>query len=186
MLILPNMDPALHAGPSSSIPRTLIRHIMHVTTRLSLLILRIVGTATAMLLLPRTIHLGVQCLDDMYEMLSRRARSPWETQVLWGNGVMAGLAIMFVLIDLLRRISYGIILNEDDDEEREGNKLWLGREVSWEKVLMRVILPVLLVQGLCLVAWRVSQERNTYKELVTANTVHLADDANARLVWRDR
>lgn len=192
MLVLPNMDPALHdTNRSTSLSRTVVRNATQAATRLSIFLLKIVGTAIAMLLLPRAIHIGVQCLDDVYETIGRRARSPWETQVLWGNGVMAGLAIMFVLHDLLRRISYSAILNEDTEEEqarrREGGKTtWNRWNVTWERVLMRVLIPVLLFIGLYFMILRVSEMKTQSRELVKANTVDLADDANASLLWRDR
>ncbi|KAJ4984596.1 hypothetical protein SVAN01_09918 [Stagonosporopsis vannaccii] len=192
MLVLPNMDPGLHdASRSTYLPRAFVRSFMSATRRLSVLLLKITGTAVAMLLLPRTIQIGVQCLDDVYEAMGRRARSPWETQVLWGKGVMAGLAIMFVLHDLLRRISQNVILDEDvEDEQAEQigtrNRTWRGWEITWERVLMQVIVPLLLYMGLYLMIARVSGWRTQDRDLVKANTVDLGDDTNARLIWRDR
>lgn len=192
MLVLPNMDPSLHnATRSASLPRALIRNIAHATTRLSVLLLKIIGIAIAMLLLPQTIQVGVRCLDNMYEAMGRRARSPWEPQALWGNGLMAGLAIMFVLHDLLRQLSYNVILDEDVEDEQARvmeveRKTRKGPKITWERVLMRMIIPVLLFAGLYLMILRASGLKSHTRKFVEANTVDLADDANARLVWRDR
>ncbi|KAH6629625.1 hypothetical protein C7974DRAFT_190156 [Boeremia exigua] len=192
MLVLPNMDPALHTSRSSSLPRTFLRHITHATTWLSITLLRIVGTAMAILVLPRFIHIGVQCLDDLFESLGRRSHSPWETQILWGNGALVGLAVMIVVHDLLRRISYNVILNEDMEieeggEETRDNRTGIHQKWTWERLLMRVLIPLLMYGGLYLIGrqlWILRAENGG--RLINANSVDLADDADARLVWRDR
>lgn len=145
-----------------------------------------------MFLIPRTIHLIVQCMSDLYELLGRRARSPWETQSLWDNGALAALAFMIVLHDLLFRISYNVILNEDLEKEwarqkKYGNRTWKERKVTWERILVRMVIPVLIYRGLYLMFWKVWEvEGRDGRELVRANTVDPANDANAGLMWRDR
>ncbi|KAJ8117011.1 hypothetical protein OPT61_g1696 [Boeremia exigua] len=192
MLVLPNMDPSLHTGQSPSLPRALLRHFTSVTARLSIILLKVIGTAVAMILLPRTIHISVQCLDSLYELLGRRARSPWDTDDPWGYGALAGLAIMVVLHDLLRRISYNVVLSENVEAEQTGeehrvNGMWKPWKETWEKSLMRVLLPVLIYGGLYFMAWQVWRMRkDNGKELVKSNTVDITDDEIARLVWRDR
>lgn len=184
MLVLPNMDPSLHTNRSYYLPRTALRQLTRATAHLSLLILKIAGVALAMLLLPRTIQVGVQCVDEMYETFGRRARSPWETEA--GEfGVICGVVLMFVLHGALWRVSYGCVLDERGrDIQEDGSDGQEYREVTWERVLVRVVVPVLLYGGLCSMIWTLWG--GSGREYVVANTVDLVDDAGARLLWRDR
>ncbi|KAF2629049.1 hypothetical protein BU25DRAFT_26109 [Macroventuria anomochaeta] len=193
MLVLPKMDPTHHASRSVSLPRAFLRHTINAITRLSILLLKVVGTAIAMFLVPRIIHIMVQCFDNLYDMLGRRAHSPWETQTLWGYGALAALAIMIILHDLLFRLSNNVILNEDIEMEwakqkKHGYRTWKERKVTWERILARLVIPGSVIGGLCVMAWRVVWVMGgaDVRELVRANTVDLEDDARAGLVWRDR
>ncbi len=192
MLVLPNMDPSLHTSRSLSLPWAFLRRLTSCTARLSIIILKIIGTAIATFLLPRTIHVSIQCLDTLYETLGRRARSPWDTQYPWGYGALAGFAIMLVLHDVLCRISCHAILEQDAEREQvkgqhHGNGTWRPWKMTWERTLMQVLIPALLYGGLCVIAWQVWKiQKENGKEYIKANTVNLADDENARLVWRDR
>lgn len=188
MLVLPNMDPSIHTNRSYHLPRIALRQLTRATTHLSLLTLKIVGVALAMLLLPRTIQVGVQCVDEMYETLGRRARSPWGTEV-GGFGAICGVVLLFVLHGALWRVSYGCVLDErgrdvQEDVQEDGSDGQKYRGVTWERVLVRVVVPVLLYGGLCSMIWTLWG--GIRREYVVANTVDLADDAGARLLWRDR
>jgi hypothetical protein len=142
--------------------------------------------ALAMLFIPRVMHTLVLCLDDLYEALGRRAASPWGTQALSGNGVIIGLVIMVLLHSVLIRLSYCTVLEEDPGSISEGEKgTAMQRPITWERVLMRIIVPLLLCGGLLLVFWRLWRLRGK-TELIRGNTVDLADDALAGLIWRDR
>jgi hypothetical protein len=184
MLVLPNMDPSLHTNRSYHLPRTALRQLARATTHLSLLFLKITGVAVAMLLLPRTIQMGVQCVDEMYETLGRRARSPWETKT-GGFGVIWGVILLFVLHGALWRVSYGCVLDERgrgvQEDGSDGQKY---RGVTWERVLVRVVVPVLLYGGLCSMIWTLWG--GSGRDFVVANTVDLIDDAGAGLMWRNR
>lgn len=140
-----------------------------------------------MFIIPRTIHTAVHCLGDVYELLGRRAASLWEIQSFSGYGALVGLAIMFVLHCLLFRVGYHVILDEDlETPNTAGVGRGKNRRVTWERVLMRVIIPVFLYGGLCMMVWRTRKLGGDGREVVNANTVDLADDAGAGLVWRDR
>jgi hypothetical protein len=141
--------------------------------------------ALAMLLVPRMMHALVLCLDDLYEMLGRRAASPWEMQVLSGKGIVLGLVVMIVMHHVLVRLSYCAILDEDGSTGEKGKQTAVQDPITWERVLMRIIVPLLLYGGLLLMfsrLWRLGGKR----ELIRANTVDLVDDARAGLIWRDR
>ena len=178
------MDPSLHTARSYHLPRTALRQLTRATTHLSLLFLKIAGVALAMLLLPRTMQMGVQCVDEMYETLGRRARSPWKTDT-GGFGVIWGVILMLVLHGALWRVSYGCVLDERGrDVQEDGSDDQKNRGVTWGRVLVRIVVPVLLYGGLCSIIWTLWGGGG--REYVTANTVDLIDDAAAGLMWRDR
>jgi hypothetical protein len=181
MLVLPNMDPALHANQSIFLPRVLLRHTIKVVTRTSILLAKAIAVALAMFLIPRTIHLFVQCFDNLQEMLGRRARSPWETQVLCGNGAfIAAVAIIF-WHDVLISLSRIVIVEEDVDDGKTPNE----RSVTWGRILAKAIIPLVVLGFLVIFVWK-----NVWsyppRQFVTANTADLEDDKMAGLVWRDR
>ncbi|KAF1930176.1 uncharacterized protein M421DRAFT_3921 [Didymella exigua CBS 183.55] len=180
------MDPTHRTHGPPSLPRALLLRLVSIATRLTTLIVKVIGTALAVFLVPRTIHVLVLCLDGLYEMLGRRAASPWELQSFSGFGAVVGLLIMAVLHHLLFLIGYGAIFDEDlSGPYKEGAEKG-KRGVTWERVLMRVIIPLFLYGGLCVLAWRVWKLSGDGREVVRANTVDLVDDAGAGLVWRDR
>lgn len=189
MLVLPNMAPAHHGPRPASIPRIFLRHITNALTSLLMLLLKILFTAVAILLVPRIIHIIVQCFDDLHDMLGRRARSPWETQMLWGNGALAAMGILVVSHALLFRLSHNAIMDEDvqQGEKKERSfemRAWKERSVTWERILGRVIIPMLLVGFLVVLTWKVFWAVGASR-LINANTVDLEDDARAKLVWSD-
>lgn len=142
--------------------------------------------ALSMLLIPRVMHTLVLSLDDLYETLGRRAASPWGTHALSGDRLVIGLAVMIVMHYVLMRVSYCAILHDDagvtGDQEKETA---MQIPVTWERVMMRAIIPILLCGGLFLMFWRL-WSLGGKRELITANTVDLADDALAGLIWRHR
>jgi H+/Cl- antiporter ClcA len=185
MLVLPNMDPAHRTHGPPSLPRAVLRHATSIAARLSILISKAIGMALVMFLVPRAMHALVLCLDALYEVLGRRAASPWELQAFYGFGVFGGLVVMVVMHCLLVRVAYCVILNDDQESSDREEKTRRQRAVTWEKVLMRIVIPMFLCGGLCMLAWSL-WKLSGKRELVRANTVDLADDAVAGLVWRDR
>jgi len=131
----------------------------------------------------------VQCFDELYELLGRRARSPWETPMLWGSGVLLAMGSLIVWNDLLFRLSHNTIMDEDVNAEEAKERLyslraWNERNVTWERILARMIIPTLLVGFILPLAWKVIWMDDT-RDLIKANTVDLKDDTLAGLVWRD-
>jgi hypothetical protein len=177
MLVLPNMAPP-HHSTSSALLRNLSRNITNVATRLSLLLLKIVMVSFAMLFLPRTIQIIVSCLDELQENLGRRAQSPFETPGLWGYGSIIALALLMIYHDVLYRLGYNVILDE-------GGSPRAGLNVTWERALVRMIIPALIMSYLVLLAWRLGWDMDVGRPLINANTVDLQDDQTAGLVWRD-
>lgn len=88
-------------------------------------------------------QMGVQCVDEMYETLGRRARSPWETDT-GGFRVIWGVVLMLVLHGALWRVSYGCVLSERGrDVQEDGSDGQKNRGVTWERVLVRIVVPLL-------------------------------------------
>ena len=184
MLVLPNMDPALHSGRSTSIPSNLLRHITRVATRLSIVLAKVVAAAIAMFLIPRAIQIFVQCFDNLQEMLGRCARSPWETESLLGSSAFVAVLALLWWHRVLMSMSH-IVVAKDDEEDREK---YSGEESkTWERLLIvvRSMLPLLVISFMVLwgskIVWSYSP-----RELITVNTVDLEDDKMAGLIWRDR
>jgi hypothetical protein len=100
--------------------------------RLAMRVLEIVALAAAMFIVPTFIHQGVKSLDDVYELLGRRARSPYEPAVPW-TSVLIAVLVMTGWHVWLGRLSYKTVV--------EGK----GDGVSWGRVLGRIVIPFLLV-----------------------------------------
>lgn len=185
------MDATLRTRHSSVLPQVSLRHITYAATSLSFLLVKIIGVALAMLFVPRALHIGVQCFDELYETLGRRAQSPWGTRVLGGYGVAAGGLLMIALHVALWRVCYSVILNEGEEHHvktgKEDSKRRAARGVSWERALVRIIIPAFMFGGLLLMMWKLrvlsGQEGRPY---VKANTVDIADGTGAQLIWWDR
>lgn len=170
--------------------RTFLRHTTNTITKLSILLLKAILTAIATFLVPRTIQAFVQCFDELYEMLSRRARSPWKTSTIWDSSALVAMAVLIVWNHLLSRLSHNTILDsevegEEAEERLSGLRAWSERKPTWERIMARLIIPTLLGLFMFLLAWKAVWVDDT-RELVKANTVDPADDILAGLVWRDR
>jgi hypothetical protein len=100
--------------------------------------LEITALAATMFIVPTFMHKGVTALDDVYELLGRRARSPYEVDVPWSSVVIA-MVCMAGWHVWLGRLSYKTVV-ESSSDGLEGK----GR-ISWGRVLGRVIIPLLLV-----------------------------------------
>jgi hypothetical protein len=135
--------------------------------RLGMHSLEILGLATAMLLIPLTMHRAVQGLDEMYEILGRQAKSPY-AHLSWVNIVFAFVVLVAWHV-WLARLTYLTVLDGgpagDEDEAATKGKRESGstasststeksssssiksenKTVSWGRVLGRVVIPFLLV-----------------------------------------
>lgn len=105
--------------------------------RLGMRVLEVVALAAAMFIVPTFIHRVVQSFDDVYELLGRRARSPYSPAIPWTSVI-----ISFVLLAgwhfWLGRLSYKTIIESNEDA---GSK----RRVSWGRVLGRIVMPLFLL-----------------------------------------
>lgn len=102
--------------------------------RLSMRFLEVSTLAATMLIVPALIHRIVRSLDDVYELLGRRARSPYEPVVPWTSLFIATVLLVGWHV-WLGRLSYKTVV------EGSGGK---GR-VSWGRVLGRIVVPILLL-----------------------------------------
>ncbi|EMD62330.1 hypothetical protein COCSADRAFT_172804 [Bipolaris sorokiniana ND90Pr] len=127
--------------------------------RLGMHSLEIAGLSTAMLIIPLIMHRVVQGFDEMYDILGRRAKSPY-AQLSWVN-----IAFAFVMLVgwhlWLGRLTYLTVLESDVDEEKddgrkdeitalsssaERSKNGSGKGgISWSRILGRILIPLLLV-----------------------------------------
>jgi hypothetical protein len=99
-------------------------------------VLEIIALAAAMFIVPTLIHQGVKSLDDVYELLGRRARSPYEPAIPWTSVVVA-ISILVVWHVWLGRMSYKTVVEGKRDGGMDG--------ISWGRVLGRIVIPFLLV-----------------------------------------
>lgn len=103
--------------------------------------------------------------------------------------MLLAMGSLIVWNDLLFRLSHNTIMDEDvkAEEAKEGLyglRAWNERNVTWERILARMIIPTLLVGLILPLAWKVICMDDT-RDLIKANTVDLRDDTLAGLVWRD-
>lgn len=123
-------------------------------TRLSMRCLEVVALAAAMLFVPLTMHCAVQSLDEIYELLGRRAQSPYAA-ASW-TGIAIAVAMLLAWHIWLRRLSYRTNLEAPltrmNDatippvqrkalEERKLHAI----QISWGRILSRRVIPGLLL-----------------------------------------
>ena len=133
-------------------------------------IVEILGLAIAMLLIPTLIHSGVRSLDSIYEILDRRARSPY-AEVSWA-GVGVAVVVLVGWHVWLGRLSYFVVLEpaaSRDDARVE------GRKVSWGRILGRVVIPLLLLFLGMTFAWKIAHGVVSPKDVVVRNTVDMQE-----------
>jgi cell division protein FtsB len=106
--------------------------------RLGMRIIEITILAAAMFIIPTTIHRIVQSLDEVYELLGRRARSPYAQAVPWTSALVATVLLLGWHV-WLGRLSYKTII-EDQQKTSESKK-----RVSWDRILGRIVIPLLLL-----------------------------------------
>ncbi|KAI4926840.1 uncharacterized protein J4E92_006000 [Alternaria infectoria] len=121
--------------------------------RLSMRGLEVVALAAAMLFVPLTMHRAVQGLDEIYELLGRRAQSPYAT-TSWMS-IAAAATMLLGWHIWLGRLSYRTILEAasiplettSTTEEKEYLKEKKAQEerISWGRILSRLVIPSLLL-----------------------------------------
>lgn len=118
--------------------------------RLIMRSLEVIVLAAFMLVAPFAIHGAMLCFDDVYELLGRRAASPY-AEISWSR-VMAGVGMMAGWTLVLGRLGY---LADVEGEEKRGpkrsdhghvgRKMMQNRRVSWGRILGRISIPLVLV-----------------------------------------
>jgi NADH:ubiquinone oxidoreductase subunit 5 (subunit L)/multisubunit Na+/H+ antiporter MnhA subunit len=122
--------------------------------RLSMRCLEVVALAVAMLFVPLTMHRAVRGLDEVYELLDRRAQSPYAI-VSWTSIVTAAVMLLGWHI-WLGRLSYRTVLEAASTSmndvtikpaEREALEERKSQEarISWGRILSRLVVPCLLL-----------------------------------------
>ncbi|USP75635.1 hypothetical protein yc1106_02909 [Curvularia clavata] len=158
--------------------------------RLGMHSLEVAAITAAMLMIPLTIHRAVQGFDEMYEILGRRAESPY-AQFSWMNASFAFIVLLGWHL-WLGRLAYLTVLeggvDEEKDEGREGKStlsssstdqsgVKTGKEVvSWGRLLGRIVIPLLLVTlGLHFAYQICGQFIGDEKPLITKNDVDMQE-----------
>jgi hypothetical protein len=98
-------------------------------TRLALPILKFLALTLALYIVPTLIHTAVRSLDALYELLGRRSSSPYTLSV-----ILAASALLVAWHVWVGRLSYKTVV--------KGKR---RSDVSWGRVLGRVIVPGALV-----------------------------------------
>jgi hypothetical protein len=140
--------------------------------------LEVVGLTAAILIVPTIIHQGVQSLDEVYELLGRKARSPYAT-LSW-LGIAIAVVLMLGWHIWLGRLSYRAVLETprspkeyeiaNDEDERI-----IEERISWARIFGRIIIPSLLLSLGIHFAWKLGQGLVTPKELMVKNTVDMQE-----------
>jgi hypothetical protein len=108
--------------------------------RLGMRLLEVIALAGAMFIVPTGIHRIVQSVDEVHELLGRRARSPYAPQlpmmsVLVATMLLAGWHIW------VGRLSYKAIMEDEDDKARASKQ----GQSSWGRILGRIVIPLVLL-----------------------------------------
>jgi len=147
--------PSLHATPSSANPINALdsltsnwdtrRHNASPIARLGMRILEVIALAATMFIVPRLIHHGVQCFDEVYEVLGRRARSPYAPSLPIASFAIAGV-LMVVWHVWLGRLSYSAIMEDGAGQTKQiKTQSASQRRVSWGRILGRIVIPLVLL-----------------------------------------
>jgi hypothetical protein len=111
-----------------------------VPQRLGMRLLEVIALAGAMFIVPTGFHRIVQSVDEVYELLGRRARSPYAPQpplmsIVVATMLLAGWHIW------LGRLSYKAIMEDEDDKTRDSKQ----SQTSWGRILGRIVIPLVLL-----------------------------------------
>ncbi|KAH7071975.1 hypothetical protein BKA63DRAFT_378580, partial [Paraphoma chrysanthemicola] len=117
------------------------KSISGIPLRLSMRLLEVIALAASMFVLPAGIHYIVQVFDETYEIVGRRARSPYDVPFSGVSIAIAGL-ISLAWHLWLGRLSYSAIVEEQRDA---GNGDAKTRKISWGRILGRIVIPIALL-----------------------------------------
>jgi hypothetical protein len=106
--------------------------------RLVMRLLEVIALAGAMFIVPTSIHRAVQSVDEVYELLGRRARSPYGSSSSWMSVIVAAVLLTGWHV-WLGRLSHKAILEDESEVSKE------RRSSSWGRILGRIVVPLLLL-----------------------------------------
>ncbi|KAF2849503.1 hypothetical protein T440DRAFT_480030 [Plenodomus tracheiphilus IPT5] len=145
---MPTTPPRHLTTSSTTNPLTTLTTLQtswHTTKRSSPLLARlgmrgaeILALAVIMLIVPLMIQSLVLCFGQLYEVVGRRARSPY-TGSSWGS-VDIAMGLMVGWVGVLGWLGYRV----DFEGGRVGGEKE-GRSVSWGRVVGRIGIPLLLI-----------------------------------------
>ena len=151
--------------------------------RLSMRGLEVVALAAAMLFVPLTMHRAVQGLDEIYELLGRRAQSPYAT-TSWIS-IAAAATMLLGWHIWLGRLSYRTILEATSiplettstTEEKEFLKEKKAQEerISWGRILSRLVIPCLLLTLGSHFVFEIFTRIKDLRPRITLNTVDMQE-----------
>jgi hypothetical protein len=156
--------------------------------RLGMRMLEIVGVAMAMFTLPWLMQRVVQDMDEVYELLGRRAQSS-HTSMSWISLILAMLLLLGSHV-CLARLSYQTVLESTTTNSGENSSdistttttiapaagaKGSGHRISWARILSRIVIPSLLL-GLGLhFSYDVAQRIRNPNPPITKNTVDMQE-----------
>jgi len=145
--------------------------------------LEVVALAAAMLFVPLTMHRAVQGLDEIYELLGRRAQSPYAT-TSWMS-IAAAATMLLGWHIWLGRLSYRTILEATSiplettstTEEKEYLKEKKAQEerISWGRILSRLVIPCLLLTLGSQFVFEIFTRIKDPRPRITLNTVDMQE-----------
>lgn len=151
--------------------------------RLSMCGLEVIALAAAMLFVPLTMHCGVQGLDEIYELLDRRAQSPYVT-ISWMSIVVAAVILLGWHI-WLGRLSYRTDLeaasipldtaSTTEEKEHLKEKRVQEKRISWGRILSRLVIPCLLLTLGSHFLFEISTRFKDPRPQITPNTVDMQE-----------
>lgn len=110
--------------------------------RLGMRCIELLFVAAAMFILPSLINGVVQSLDSFYELMGRRAQSPFVDIVPWGR-IFVAIGSLLGWHIWLGWLSYQVALERDKKATRNHEEKTEER-VSWGRVLEWVRMPLLI------------------------------------------
>ncbi|KAF2676909.1 hypothetical protein K458DRAFT_424403 [Lentithecium fluviatile CBS 122367] len=132
--------------------------------RLGMRLVEIALMALAMFLLPSLIQYFVRSLDELYEVVGRRARSPFAG--ITGSKVLVGTLVFVICHVVLVRLGYVAFVGDEGGEEKDKASEGIlrtdagmqrrGTRAPWSRILGRILLPSYLVLALLLYFYRVA------------------------------
>ena len=136
-----------------------------------------------MLFVPLTMHCGVQGLDEIYELLDRRAQSPYVT-ISWMSIVVAAVILLGWHI-WLGRLSYRTDLeaasipldtaSTTEEKEHLKEKRVQEKRISWGRILSRLVIPCLLLTLGSHFLFEISTRFKDPRPQITPNTVDMQE-----------